>query len=83
MGACSISKKPQKGIITICLGIIFTLLASIIWNFWIALLIGLSFLELYLTNLLYQFSAKILINKFILKNEKYFKRWHNDVFFIQ
>ena len=83
VGACSISKKPQKGIITICLGIIFTLLASIIWNFWIALLIGLSFLELYLTNLLYQFSAKILINKFILKNEKYFKRWHNDVFFIQ
>ena len=82
MGACSVSKKTSKGITTICIGIIFTLLTGIIFDFYIALLIGLTFLELYLTNCLYQFSAKILIDKFVLKDEKYFSRWYNEVFFI-
>lgn len=83
MGICSISKEASKGDTVAIVGIITTILFLLLFDFDISLLIGLSFLDLYLTYYLYQFSAKILINNFILKDINYFKFWYNNLFFIK
>ena len=81
MGICSLSKEASKGDTVAMVGIIATILFLLLFDFDISLLIGLSFLDLYLTYYLYQFSAKILINNFTLKNVNYFNLWYNDLFF--
>ena len=82
MGICSVSKKKSLSIYVILTGIVITIICVFVFNFKIALLIGLSFLALFLTYYLYHFSAKILLHYFILEDLIYFNKWNNDVFFI-
>ena len=82
MGLCSTSKEKSKAIYVLLAGIAITIICLFLLGVEIALLIGLSFLGLYITYYLYQFSAKILLHYFILEDLNYFNRWNNDVFFI-
>ena len=76
------SKEKSKAIYVLLAGIAITIICLFLLGFEIALLIGLSFLGLYITYYLYQFSAKILLHYFILEDLNYFNKWNNDVFFI-
>ena len=83
MGICSLSKEESKGNTIVIVGIVITILFLLLFDFNISLLIVLSFLDLYLTYYLYQFSAKVLINNFILKDINCFNLWYNDLFSIK
>ena len=82
MGMCSVSKEKSKAIYVVWAGIVLIIACIFVFDFHIALLIGLSFLALFLTYYLYHFSTKILLNYFILEDLNYFNKWNNDVFSI-
>lgn len=83
LGSCSLpySSGYKKSIIFT--GIIFLIITAMFSDVSMVFLVLISFIGLYLPCYFYRFSAKCLIDNFILKDIKYFLMWINDVFFIK
>lgn len=83
LGSCSLPNSSGYGKSIIFTGIIFLIIAALFFDINMVFLVIISFIGLYLPYYFYRFSAKCLIDNFILKDVNYFLMWINDVFYIK
>lgn len=83
MGSSSISKEKTHNQNILYYGIALSIFLGVIFNIKIAILMLMSTITLYLSYYLYQFCARVVIDKFIFKDVEMFKYLYNYVFFIK